>query len=192
MNTKMKISGIYKIQSKRKPERIYIGSSVNIEARKNKHFHYLKTHTHGNNKLQNHYNKYGISDLEFSLIVGCDADCLIAFEQFYIDSLDPWFNIYRTAYSPFGHKHSPESIEKMKGNKNKKGKKVSDKTIEKIRKANIGKKKSVETRKKMSDSQKRIGNHPPSPIGREPWNKGKAGVRDYTNRKKGRALCHQV
>ena len=31
----MKISGIYKIESKIKPERIYIGSAVNIGNRKN-------------------------------------------------------------------------------------------------------------------------------------------------------------
>ena len=38
----MKISGIYKIESKLKPERIYIGSTININIRWNKHLTDLK------------------------------------------------------------------------------------------------------------------------------------------------------
>lgn len=55
----MKISGIYKIQSKVKPERIYIGSAVNIRHRRNQHFSSLSLNNHHNKKLQYHYNKYG-------------------------------------------------------------------------------------------------------------------------------------
>ena len=61
-------SGIYKIESKIKPERIYIGSSVNIIARWKNHLYELRKNKHRNNKLQNHYNKYGESDLLFSIM----------------------------------------------------------------------------------------------------------------------------
>jgi group I intron endonuclease len=91
------ISGIYKIQSKKKPERIYIGSSKHIHRRWNEHKSRLLAGEHWNAKLQRHFNKYGWSDLEFSVIVGCDRDNLMALEQFYIDALDPWFNLCKVA-----------------------------------------------------------------------------------------------
>jgi group I intron endonuclease len=115
----MKIAGIYRIQSKIKPERIYIGSSMNIERRWKIHMYELGNGKHINPKLQNHYNKYGKDDLVFSIIVGCDNDNLIAMEQFYLDAIDPWFNICPTAG-------------------NTRGRPVSDETRDKLRKANIG------------------------------------------------------
>ncbi|TSA56914.1 hypothetical protein D4R42_02645 [bacterium] len=44
-------TGIYKIQSKVKPNRIYIGSSTNINKRKNTHFEQLRKNTHHSLKL---------------------------------------------------------------------------------------------------------------------------------------------
>ena len=63
-----------------------------------------------------------MEDLQFSLIVGCDADCLIVFEQFYIDSLMPWFNICPQAGSTRGlalsEDHKRKIGESMSGDKN--------------------------------------------------------------------------
>jgi group I intron endonuclease len=98
----MRISGIYKIQSRIKPERVYIGSAGNIYQRFAEHRSDLLTQSHGNPKLQRHYNKYGLADLRFSVITGCSRDTLIAYEQFYIDVLDPYFNICKTAGSNIG------------------------------------------------------------------------------------------
>jgi group I intron endonuclease len=98
----MKITGIYRIQSKIKPERIYVGSAGNIHQRFAEHKSNLRTHTHTNQKLQRHYDKYGSDDLEFFVIVGCPKDALIVYEQFYIDALDPYFNICKVAGSPLG------------------------------------------------------------------------------------------
>jgi hypothetical protein len=53
----MEFSAIYKIQSKIKPERIYIGSSGNITDRWYNHMTELKGNRHSNNKLQNHIPK---------------------------------------------------------------------------------------------------------------------------------------
>ena len=55
-------SGIYKIQSKCKPDRIYIGSAINIEGRKRAHFSRLKHGYHHSIKLQRHYDKYGYEE----------------------------------------------------------------------------------------------------------------------------------
>lgn len=92
-----KISGIYKIQSTIHPERIYIGSANNVRRRWNEHKSDLLSHTHGNNKLQRHVNKYGWIDLVFSVIFECDECDLITYEQSYIDALSPYFNICKTA-----------------------------------------------------------------------------------------------
>jgi len=69
----MKISGIYKIQSKIKPERIYIGSANNIGKRRTNHLHKLRYGIHHAIKLQNHYNKYGVNDLIFETIEECSV-----------------------------------------------------------------------------------------------------------------------
>jgi group I intron endonuclease len=100
----MKISGIYQIQSKIKPERIYIGSGVNIQSRWWYHARKLRNNIHDNKRLQNHYNKYGVEDLVYSVLLSCDRDSLISTEQFFIDALNPFFNICKTAGSTLGRK----------------------------------------------------------------------------------------
>ena len=127
----MKICGIYKIQSKNKPERIYVGSSINVHRRWNEHKSRLLAGEHWNAKLQRHFNKYGWDDLEFSVIVGCDKNSLISFEQFYIDALDPWFNLVKIAI----HGNNPVS-----GNK---GRKLSDEHKRKISASMSGERNSM-------------------------------------------------
>jgi len=78
------MTGIYQIQSKCKPERIYIGSAVSIKSRKNCHLWELAKQRHKNKKLQRHYNKYGRNDLEFTVLTGCNKEELIKTEQFFI------------------------------------------------------------------------------------------------------------
>lgn len=108
-----KISGIYKIQSIVKPERIYIGSAVNMGKRWSRHLTDLKKNIHGNPKLQNHYNKYGVNDLVYSLLLGCDkCDCEKT-EQYFIDTYNPWFNICKIANSVQGRVCSEETKRKM-------------------------------------------------------------------------------
>jgi group I intron endonuclease len=109
----MDISGIYQIQSKSKPDRIYIGSAVNIEKRWKAHIGLLQNNKQPNLKLQNHYNKYGIADLMFSILLGCDKEDLIKTEQYFIDSYNPWFNICKKADSQFGLKRSDETKLKL-------------------------------------------------------------------------------
>lgn len=116
----MRISGIYKIQSKCKPERIYVGSSKNVKERWNEHSRFLRNNNHHSHKLQRHFNKYGANDLMFIIIEPCLTEFLIIREQFYMDRLNPYFNECLIAGSTLGFKHSPLTIEEMK--KNRKGK----------------------------------------------------------------------
>jgi len=192
----MNITGIYKIKSKIKPERIYMGSAINIGKRWSSHLRQLKANIHGNIKLQRHFNKYGEADLQFSVLLGCEKEDLIKTEQYFLDSYNPWFNICQKAKSRLGVKASEETKQKMrkphvsisplKGRKNPalsermlgnnygrkgKGRKLSQEQIDRMRARKI----SEETRIKMSNSQK--GKHFPYKTrekakGRIAWNKG--------------------
>lgn len=78
------ISGIYKITNKT-TNKIYIGSSKNIEERWKAHINLLNRNKHNNNHLQHAWNKYGNKDFEFEIIEICDLSNLIEREQYYID-----------------------------------------------------------------------------------------------------------
>ena len=209
------ISGIYQIQSKIKPERIYIGSAVNIDERWRTHLNELKRNKHHSWKLQNHFNKYGVVDLQFSILLGCPKEFLIVNEQFFLDSYGPWFNIAPKAGIRIGIKANEETRNKIKlsrkgkpspakgihwsaesrenqskrrkgkpsWNKGKKGC-FSKETIEKMINYRTGKKATEETKKKKSETNIRMGIKPPTVFGKEPWNKGKHGVQDYSFRNK--------
>lgn len=164
-----KISGIYKIQSKVKPERIYIGSSGDISNRWKGHLGRLRRGNHHSLKLQRHYLKYGESDLLFSSILACDKSDLIKIEQYFIDSYNPYFNNSPLAGSTKGIKHTQESCANMskahKGNipwnKGKKGaQKISDETKRKMslshkgNKSALGNKFSREACERLSEARK--------------------------------------
>ena len=156
------MTGIYQIKSKINSS-LYIGSALNINNRWNLHKASLNNNKHHSIYLQRHCNKYGIDDLEFSIIELCIPDDLLIKEQFYLDKFNPKFNVQKVAHSSLGVKRRPE-------------------TIEKIRKANLGLKHpewrneiksksqggenhwtktrekpfSEESKKKMSESQKNL------------------------------------
>lgn len=139
------IACIYKIKSKCKPERIYVGSAVNMQRRRNAHSRSLKNGNHHCHKLQHHVNKYGIEDLEFSIIAICDKEELkpinkiIRPEQFFIWAYNPYFNECPFAGKPISRK----------------GVRVSNKTKQKIRESSKNRPPiSEETRKKLSDVHK--------------------------------------
>ena len=151
-----KTFGIYKIQSKIKPNRIYIGSTADISQRWNQHICHLRTNTHANKKLQNHFNKYSESDLIFSIIEPCLPEYLIIREQYYLNTLNPWFNCRLIAESNKGMIPSEETRIKMgKAHKGKRspmeGKKHSTETREKMRKSALNREpRSEEVRLKIS------------------------------------------
>ena len=76
----MDSSGIYKIINLVN-NKIYIGSSINIEKRIYKHFWLLKNNTHYNTYLQNCYNKYGISNFTYEIVELCSEEDLIIKEN---------------------------------------------------------------------------------------------------------------
>jgi group I intron endonuclease len=148
------VSGVYKIQSRIKPERVYIGSAVNIPKRWTDHLYMLAAGKHHSTKLQRHFNKYGKNDLVFSILVGCNNEDLIVVEQFYIDAYNPWFNILPRAGSMLGHKFSDESKRRVK--QANQGRVHSEETKRKISEAHKGMRASMQTRAKISVARRNM------------------------------------
>jgi group I intron endonuclease len=89
-----KLSGIYLIKSKIRPDKFYIGCSKNINARWLNHIRCLENGKHHCKRLQKHVNKYGITDLSFSIIERCKPYnyLLLIKEDYYIMLYQPYFN----------------------------------------------------------------------------------------------------
>lgn len=106
---------IYKIENLINSH-IYIGSSFEIEIRKTKHFYLLDKGIHHSIYLQRAYNKYGKENFKFEILEelnNISIDEVLLREQFYLDSLNPEYNICKIAGSCIGVKRSKESRDKM-------------------------------------------------------------------------------
>ena len=79
--------GIYKIQNKI-DQKVYIGSSVNLDNRRAKHFWMLNKGIHDNEHLQNSFNKNGDTNFIFEVLENCEKETLIERENFYIEKFN--------------------------------------------------------------------------------------------------------
>lgn len=115
-------------------KKYYIGSAIHLTSRFNTHKSSLKKNKHYNQYLQNAWNKYGEKNFRFEVLEEVlDKNLLIQREQYYIDVLEPQYNICKSAGNVLGTKHTEE--EKMKISKAHKGKVVSEETKAKLSKA---------------------------------------------------------
>lgn len=57
--------------------------------------------------------KYGFSNFSFEILEYCEPCAALSREQYYLDRLNPQYNILPTAGSSFGHKHSEETKAQM-------------------------------------------------------------------------------
>jgi group I intron endonuclease len=85
-------SGIYKIINIVN-NKFYIGSSKELSKRWTQHKSKLKYNKHGNIILQRSWNKYGKECFIFEIIEECDVAFLLEREQFFLDTLKPYYNI---------------------------------------------------------------------------------------------------
>jgi group I intron endonuclease len=76
-------SGIYCIKNLIN-NKVYIGSSVNLNGREYKHFWMLKKNKHDNQFLQNSFNKYGENSFVFEVVEECHPELLINLENYHI------------------------------------------------------------------------------------------------------------
>lgn len=135
----MSNSGIYQIEN-RVNNRIYIGSSIDLNKRRKEHLYRLKNNRHTNNHLQNSFNKYGEKNFVFTILVYYESQELIFQEQKFLDYYKTYergkgFNVRIKANSQLGLK-------------------MSEETKEKISIANTGRECSLETRRKLSEAGK--------------------------------------
>lgn len=170
-------SGIYEIRNL-KTNDFYIGSAANLKDRCRQHFTALKLGDHHNRHLQNSYNKHGKDAFVFKVLMYCDKNMLVQYEQDFIDRLKPTYNKRLRVETNAGIKRSdeykrrssearkgkpihttPEWINKlrnlMKGNTFGKGIKPSPETIAKRRTSMLGKNKGKKPSQSCRDAVSR-------------------------------------
>ena len=152
-------SGLIHTQSFQTP--IYVGSAVDMRRRLiNEHIPDLEDNIHTNSPLQNYFNKYKIENIVVWQLESTQPirEQLLLEEQKYIDFYGiaadkKAFNIYPTAGSPLGYKHSEEVRKKL--SELGKGRKHSEKTIKKM--SEIAKKRTPELKKRAADARRGKG-----------------------------------
>ena len=92
--------GVYRISFKN-TDKVYVGSSKNIESRFVDHRNTLKTGKHHSAKLQNYYNKYNLEP-SFKILEVCSEESRTIVEDKWIkelDSINNGFNVAEVVHS---------------------------------------------------------------------------------------------
>ena len=105
-------SGIYRFVNKINGN-CYVGSSINLGSRFKYHIDHYYNHKE-NSIIYNAFKKYDLKNFSFEILEYCDKDSLIQREQYYIDTLEPLYNILKFAGSPIGRKLSEEAKIKIR------------------------------------------------------------------------------
>lgn len=108
--------------------KFYIGSSTNLSKRFTKYYSltYLTKQSKSSIILKALL-KYGHSKFSLEILEYCEANKVIEREQYYIDKLNPEYNLLKFAGLSLGYKHTEETLSKLKGRKH------SKETIEKMK-----------------------------------------------------------
>lgn len=164
--------GVYKLTAP--SGKCYIGSSINCESRYKGHKKLAFRGTHKNSKLISAFKKYG--DLLFSILIICRPEDRIMHEQACLDAFDPEYNHSKIAgkvefTQEVRRKLSIAGAGKIPHNKGKsasdetkrrlsdshKGQIPTPETIAKIVAKNTGRKKTLETCRRISVGRKGKG-----------------------------------
>jgi len=130
--------GIYNIISKI-DNKLYIGYATNIKKRWSKHKSDLKSKCHKNKHLQSAWNKYGKDNFKFERIEVCEKSILPSREHY-------WCGLLNVHDDRYGYNIEPTSDDAYHPR--------AQETIDKVRIANTGKKRTAETCRKLSELHK--------------------------------------
>ena len=147
-------SGIYKITNSINGK-FYIGSASKFSARWDVHKHHLRYNKHDNEHLQNSWNKHGEENFKFEVVLECEKEELIYYEQVYINSLNPEYNICKVAGNTTGNVCSEET--KVKIGNSRRDKKHTEESKAKMSASRIGIKRgpfSEDHIRKLSEANK--------------------------------------
>jgi group I intron endonuclease len=159
-------SGVYKISNIITGD-TYIGATSYIFSRWNTHRVTLRNGRHPNKPLLNSWNTYGSPNFKFTVLMYCEVFELNKYEQFFIDELDPKYNICRIAGTTEGRPVSDK--QRLAIAKRNKGKSRPDAVKDKIRKTLLGVRHTEERNMKNSLARKNV-----------PWTQAR---RDAQNRR---------
>lgn len=134
-------TGIYQIINVANGKR-YIGSAADFKQRWDLHKRQLNNNSHHSIALQRAWDKYGEGSFKFEILLTCDKEELLEYEQLHFDEFNPEYNILKVAGSLFGYTHRADSLLKMSLAKKGKPSTMKDK------------KHTEESRLKMSESAK--------------------------------------
>lgn len=99
---------IYKIENSLNND-FYIGSTSNLKKRYYTHLYDIRKNKNTCAKLIRASNKYGEQNFIFGIIEKCDVNKLLEREQYYLDKLNPKYNIAKIAGSNLGIKRTEET-----------------------------------------------------------------------------------
>jgi group I intron endonuclease len=145
-------SGIYMWTNKITGD-IYIGQAVDLANRLKSYFHQNYLEKNKSFLISRALMKYGHSSFSLTILEYCDKSELNEREQYYLDNLEPDYNILKNAASFLGYTFTEEA--KAKISKALKGINRSEETKELMREKAFGRKHSEDTKLKMSMSSPR-------------------------------------
>jgi group I intron endonuclease len=96
---RVKRSGVYLIRHK---EKVYVGSSSDLDTRLRRHLTDLRNGSHRNRHLQSAYDLYGEIEFQFTPILICSVDDLFFYEQRAID-------VFNAAHRDYGYNQRPDA-----------------------------------------------------------------------------------
>lgn len=105
MENLWKKSGVYVIINNINQKR-YVGCTSNLAHRQSRHFKDLEKNCHGNIHLQRAYNKYGKYAFVFEVIIFCDKEKLLFYEDY-------WVKILKVLDKEFGYNLRSTSCKKL-------------------------------------------------------------------------------
>lgn len=147
-------TGVYQVLNL-KDGKSYVGSAISMTRRFRQHRSALAKGRRANRRLLNAWRKYGAEFFQFRVLLYCNKDDLLFYEQLVIDGLKPEYNIRLDAGSNLGIVLSAETRRRI--SEVQKGVPKGPPSLEhrkRISAALVGKIASEETRRRISEVQK--------------------------------------